>query len=99
MDSSIFNLIILSREGIIFQNNVSSITSYNTSGKFDILAQHANFISLITNEVVVRDTKGLETKFKISNALIKVIRNNVKIYLGIDWFVNNQKSIQSVEFH
>lgn len=91
MDSYVFNLIILSREGILFQKDVLSISSYNTSGKFDILAHHANFISLIKDQIVVRDKDGIETRFKISNALIKVIQNNVKIYLGIDWFIASEQ--------
>jgi F0F1-type ATP synthase epsilon subunit len=89
-----FKLIILSREGILFEDTVDSITAYNTSGKFDILAQHANFISLITNEILVKKIDGSEMKYTISNALIKVLQNNVKIYLGIDWFTDtNRQSI------
>src|SRR6185436_16371739 len=93
MDNFLFNLIILSRDGVIYKDSVTSISSYNASGKFDVLAQHANFISLINTEVIVRDTKGKDLKFPLSNALIKVKQNNVKIYLGIDWFMRqNQKT-------
>jgi F0F1-type ATP synthase epsilon subunit len=94
MDEYEFDLIILSREGIVFQDKVASITSYNASGRFDILAQHANFISLITTEIIVTKKDRSQTKYQISNALIKVVENKVKIYLGIDWFTNsNRKSI------
>jgi F0F1-type ATP synthase epsilon subunit len=95
MDTSVFNLIILSREGIVFQNTVSSISSYNSSGYFDVLAQHANFISLIQKEIIVRNVEGIENKIPISNALIKVIQNNVKIYLGIDWFTDSKDKAPS----
>ena len=91
MNTDVFNLIVLSRDGIVFEDSVSSISSYNATGRFDVLAQHANFISLINKEIIVRDKNQKETKFEITNALIKVIQNNVKIYLGIDWFTNVNK--------
>ena len=42
-----FKLLVKSREGILYQGEVESMTSFNEKGEFDILSRHANFISLI----------------------------------------------------
>lgn len=93
MNTDIFKLTILSREGNVFDGDVASITSFNDKGKFDVLAQHANFISLIKNSVIIIDLQGKKNEIQITNALMKVHQNNVKIYLGIEWFSDsNQKN-------
>lgn len=79
-----FNLKIVSRDGVIYEDQVISITSYNEVGKFDILAQHSNFISLIQKNIVIQD-KGMQFKeIPLDNALIKVFENNATIYIGVD---------------
>lgn len=91
MNSNIFNLTISSREGTVFQGQVQSITSYNEKGKFDVLAEHANFISLIKDSIILIDLKGKKQEIKINNALLKVHQNIVKIYLGIEWFSDSSQ--------
>lgn len=78
-----FHLLVRSREGIIFDGEVGSITSFNEEGKFDILARHANFISLIQKDLIIRDTQGNEKKIVVSNALLRVKENKVEVYLGV----------------
>lgn len=92
MNQDVFHLIVLSREGTLYNNNVRSISSFNTKGHFDVLGSHANFISLIQKEVQIIDVEGKKTQFDISKALIKVFENNVKIYLGIEWFTSTNRS-------
>jgi F0F1-type ATP synthase epsilon subunit len=84
MNDKLFHLNVIAREGVIFEGNVRSITSYNESGEFDVLSQHANFISLIRKKVSIRNTAGKKSEYLFDNALIKVLSNEVKIYLGIE---------------
>jgi F0F1-type ATP synthase epsilon subunit len=79
-----FNLKVVSREDVIYDGEVSSITSYNELGVFDVLAQHANFISLINKGLTIRDAGNKVREIKFDNALMKVYKNNVEIYVGVE---------------
>ena len=84
MQESKFHLKVVSREGIIFEGDVSSITSFNDAGKFDVLEQHANFISLINKGLTIRDLNGAMRELKLDNALMRVIANNCEVYIGVE---------------
>jgi len=79
-----FFLKIYSREGIIFQGYVLSVTSFNKVGEFDVLAKHANFISLIKDGVIIRDLQKNEKKFSFESALLRVKENIAEIYVGLE---------------
>jgi F0F1-type ATP synthase epsilon subunit len=79
-----FKLQVVSREGMLFEGEVNSITSYNEKGVFDVLAQHANFISLINKGITIRDLENNEKEIKFDNALLKVFKNNVEVYVGVE---------------
>lgn len=79
-----FKLLVKSREGIVFNGEVISLTSFNTKGRFDVLPQHANFISLIKNKLIIRDTQTNIKELPISNGLMRVKGDNVEVYLGIE---------------
>lgn len=84
VDGINFYLKVVSREGILYEGETVSITSYNDYGIFDVLAQHANFISLINRGVIIKDKKNEERNIKFDNALLKVFKNNVEIYVGVE---------------
>lgn len=83
MPEELFNLSISSREGMVYEGKVKSITSYNNKGKFDILAYHANFISLISKEIIYIDISDAEHRIDIDSALLRLRDMNVEIYLGV----------------
>lgn len=84
MDSFLFHLKVLSREGPVYDDQVVSISSYNEVGTFDVLAQHANFISLINTGLIIQDKYGKGKEIKFDNALLKVRENTVEVYVGIE---------------
>ncbi len=95
MPENKFHLKVASREGIVFEGDVDSITSFNEKGKFDVLASHENFISLIKKGLTVREfggSEGTDAKGKkvpekeigFDNALLRVRDNNVEVFLGIE---------------
>jgi F0F1-type ATP synthase epsilon subunit len=90
MDSK-FNLIIRSREGVVFQGAVDSVTSFNEEGIFDILALHANFISLIQKKLIIRP-EGDEKEIMIDfdTALLRVRENSAEVYLGFGGVKSSQ---------
>lgn len=72
---------IKSRSKVFFDGNATSVTSLNDKGKFDVLPQHANFITLIKDYVIVVKEDGEEEKFDIKTGVLKNINNDVAIYL------------------
>jgi|SRR5581483_3707410 len=75
-------LIIKNRDRIVFQGEVDNVTSYNKKGTFNILMDHANFISVIEKKLIYRQ-KGSTQEILVDNALLKVRENKVIVYLGI----------------
>lgn len=84
IQKSKFHLKIQSRQGIVFEGDITSITSFNDKGKFDILSLHSNFISLIKKNIVVRDGTQIVKTIDIDIALLRVLKNSAEIYLGIE---------------
>lgn len=60
-----------------------SVTAINDTGKFDILAQHHNFITILNEgEIIVRDEQG-EHKIKNEPAIMHVKSNQVIVFLNV----------------
>ena len=77
------SLIIRDREKVIFRNMVKSLTSNNKKGVFDILPQHANFITMIENKIIIRRNDIPDTVIPVNTGVLKVWRNQVEIYLDV----------------
>ncbi len=76
---------ILSPKQRIFEGEAISVSSKNSSGKFDILAEHANFITLIEHQPIVLRLKGEKPLiFNFESAIIYVSSSNVNIYTDIE---------------
>lgn len=79
-----FHLTVRSRDGKLYEADVLSLSSYNEQGKFDVLSQHANFISLITRELALKEADGTDKSINIDNALLRVRENRVEVYVGVE---------------
>ena len=66
-----------------YRGVAATISSKNKVGKFDILPEHTNFITLIFNNLVIftKEQKKIEYEFK--RGVLEVSDNLVKIFLGI----------------
>lgn len=75
---------IISPRRLIFQGQALSVSSKNISGAFDILPQHANFISLVeNNSIVIRKVDKSSQTFSFPLAIIYQSQNKVIIYTDI----------------
>lgn len=75
---------IISPQQLILDTEASSVSSKNLQGSFDILAQHANFITLVENSpIVVRIPKQKPLIFKFPLAILITASNKVDIYTYI----------------
>lgn len=84
MAGTLFHLKIISKSGVLFDDDIKSLTSYNDHGRFDVLASHANFISIIYKKIIIMEANGIKKEMEIERALLKNKQNSLEIYLGID---------------
>jgi F0F1-type ATP synthase epsilon subunit len=84
MEKVNFHLKVQSRDALLFEGDVNSVTSFNEEGKFDILAQHARFISLINKGLSIVDANGQKKDINFDNALLRVKDDLVEVYVGVE---------------
>jgi len=74
---------VRNREKILFQDKIKAMTSFNEVGPFDVLPEHANFISLIKKTLVLHKESGQKEELQIDDGVLKVYENEVRIYIGV----------------
>lgn len=84
MANKTIKLTVRNREKMVFEEEVKAISSINKRGVFDILPDHANFISLIKEYLVVHKADGAKHEIKIDNGILRVHENEIKIYIGLN---------------
>ncbi|MBI4136563.1 hypothetical protein HY469_00715 [Candidatus Roizmanbacteria bacterium] len=57
-------------EKVVWHGKADSVSSVNTQGKFDILSQHANFITIIENKPIVVRFGKREHQFDFKRCVI-----------------------------
>lgn len=71
-------------ENIIYEGEVERISSFNEMGRFDVYPMHANFISIIRQELALYHNKEKVKELKLEQAVMKVRQDIVHIFLGIE---------------
>ena len=74
---------INSPEKLIWEGKAEAISSENFQGKFDILPQHANFITMIENKPIKITTPTEVFDYNFPNAVIYIHNNLVMVYTNI----------------
>jgi F0F1-type ATP synthase epsilon subunit len=83
MASPILHIKIQSPEGLVWEGQGASISSENLLGPFDILPQHARFITIIQEkEIRIQEDKEVR-RFSFPRALMFVQNDEVAIYTGL----------------
>lgn len=84
MAIKLLKVLILSPKQIIYEGEALAVSSKNSTGKFDILPQHANFITLVENQPITTTLQtGKRLVFKFPMAIIYNSDNVIKIYTDI----------------
>lgn len=66
---------------VLFQGQAQSVSSKNSEGNFDILPQHANFLTIVENQpITIINTDKQSLKFTFAQAIIHHSNNQVSIY-------------------
>ena len=66
-----------------FSGKAFSVTTENNLGPFDVLPKHANIISLIKNQIIVRTKDAGDINYKFRGGVLEASNNQVKVFLGI----------------
>ena len=75
---------ITNAEELLWEGVAQSVSSKNSTGKFDILPRHANFVTMIKNEPIVIKARMKEDQiFTYKTAVLTVKDNKVEIYSDI----------------
>ncbi len=75
---------IRSRNDVVFAGKIWTLTSYNDTGEFDVLPQHANFVTLIKDVIILNKSRQDEKKIEVkSGGLMNVEQDRIDVYLGI----------------
>jgi F0F1-type ATP synthase epsilon subunit len=74
---------VRNRTQILFNDDVKSLTSKNDTGIFDILPEHANFISLIGGSLIIGKMDGQKQEIPVRNGVIKVKDNAIYCYIDL----------------
>lgn len=74
---------VLSEKRKEFEGEVYSITSENDHGVFDILPNHANFISIIRNFAYLNLPGGDRKSISLTEGVLKFVGNNATIYITV----------------
>ncbi len=97
MDKEGIYLKVQTKEGIIFEGRVRSLSSFNEKGRFDILPQHANFISLIHKSLFIRPEDQDKTlKIDFDTALLRVKENRIEVYIGVEGLTEYTPVVENI---
>lgn len=75
---------IISPVESIFIGEASSVSSRNSAGNFDILPEHANFITLIDKDpIIVRLSNGESKTFNLPLAVLRCWKNHIEVFTDL----------------
>jgi F0F1-type ATP synthase epsilon subunit len=72
-----------SKEKLLYSGVATTVSSENERGPFDILSEHANFISLIHNYIIIDHGLPTEQSFQLEKGVMYVVSNKIDVYIGI----------------
>jgi F0F1-type ATP synthase epsilon subunit len=75
---------VLSPTQTLYDGPALAVSASNKVGPFDILADHANFFSLLTEGAIVVNTGYQSLSFPIQHGIVKVKNNEVTLFIDID---------------
>jgi len=79
-----FKVKIRDTDAILFEGEVTRISSFNEVGPFDVYPMHANFISILNKQVTLYNNHEKIKELPFEQAVLKVKQDVATIFLGIE---------------
>ena len=73
---------VRTRQGLAFEGELMAVSSVNPSGPFDVLGEHANFVCMIANKLILRKSDGKEEEINVDKGVMMVEKNRVNAFIG-----------------
>ncbi len=80
--ASNLTVVVRNKDKVLYSGQVAAVTSINDKGIFDILPQHANFISLIKEKVIIHPSLKENNEIQIENGILRVYKDKVYVYVN-----------------
>ncbi len=81
MAEEMLSVRIITPKAVVYEGQALSVSSTNSAGKFDILPEHANFITIVEHSpITIRMEKKRRLTFNFPIAIISNVKNRVNIY-------------------
>ncbi len=88
-----FKVKVRDTENTIYEGDIERISSFNEVGPFDVYPMHANFISILRQELALYSNGQKVKELKFEQAVLKVKADTANIFLGIEvLFVDERTS-------
>lgn len=81
---------VISPRAVHYEGRAVSVSAVNKVGPFDVLVDHANFFSLLSNGNIVVYTGSEKKTFPITHGILKVTNNSVTLFIDIEQAAANQ---------
>ncbi len=72
---------VISPAQAFYEGPAVSVSAVNKVGPFDVLADHANFFSLLTKGDIVVNTGTQNLHFPVTHGLMKVRNNEITLFV------------------
>lgn len=72
---------VISPDQAFYDGPAVSVSAVNKIGPFDVLADHANFFSLLTEGDIVVNTGTQSMHFPVTHGLMKVHNNSITLFI------------------
>jgi F0F1-type ATP synthase epsilon subunit len=76
-------VVVRKRDKLVYKGLALAISSVNQKGPFDILPEHANFISVIKDFLIIQKPDKTQEKIELKNGVLYSVNNTVTVYLDI----------------
>lgn len=82
---STFPVTISNPDEVVWKGEAISVSAENSAGKFDILSEHANFVTFVkaNSKILIRVLDKSPLVFSYKDAVIAVKSGKVDIYSGL----------------
>lgn len=80
--ASNLTVVVRNKDKVLYNGQAAAITSINDKGIFDVLPQHASFITLIKEKVIIHPTLKENKEIQIENGILRVYKDKVYIYVN-----------------
>lgn len=68
---------------VYYEGDAEAVTATNRVGRFDILPEHADFFSILSEGEIIIETSTDPVVFNVSNGIVTVRNNEVMLFVNI----------------